>query len=611
MGFAFISAGPKATWLAATSQTGQLTALAATFTTGPQVRYYTSAGTHLGTATHSGWDAINTGTTPYSLNLGALSAWSALANGTAAYAILAVPGGSDILRADVSLGGAVSASGARVNLDDDAGAAGLAIQATSTLPIADIPSWRAAMTSEDTLYYVTADTPEDAPLLGALPSFMGNGNESFLGAAWNTISGFASGTHLGSVGTGAFGTMVYGTGGHSNIMTGMLGVDLSADAPAWDWWQNPYYETSDTFATTGADLYYSTAAAAALVAGPRGTAARIRNGSEAADVATWDGLFPVAFEGWMIPRKMTTGQMGNNAPHGFRYASQCYLPASFTGADPLLFIMPEVQGPFSQGYSPETVSDSTWLEAASLSSGARRWPYHFKNLTTGAWTMHQWSPIGINTGFGGDRIGLFTDNKRVYVCTSIGASSGYYYLDFSAGDGTHTGPSTPVTGMLDMHGYCYGAFSDGDPQGRHFCVALASGAEHNTKLVVWDFDNATSFRIDLASDGLSYDSTGEWLGMSYDNVNHRCLLVQRNTSTGLVTYWSITIGSTLNDSAGWSAVERSLTASDAAMVNSNYTALSGDNGLAHFYGKTRFLPDLGVILLAANRHRMLGFRPSV
>lgn len=466
------------------------------------------------------------------------------------------------------------------------------------------------MAAEDTLYYVTADTPEDAPLLGTLPTFMGNGAESYLGAAWNTISGYASGTHLASEG-GAFGTMVYGTGGHSNIMTGMLGVDLSADAPAWDWWMNPYYETSDTFATTGADIYYNATEAAALIAGPRGTAARIRNGSEAADVATWDGLFPVAFEGWMIPRKMTTGQMGNNAPHGFRYSSQCYLPASFTGADPLLFIVPEVQGPFSQGYAPETVSDSTWFEAASLSSGSRRWPYHFKNLTTGAWTMHQWSPVGIGTGFGTERIGLFSDTKRVYVCSQFNSSPGYYYIDFSAGDGTHTGPSTPVTGLISMHNYSSGAFSDGDPWGRHFCVALSNEASHLTKLVVYDFDNATSFRLDFASAGLSYTADAEWIGISYDTVGKRCLIVKRNTSTGLVTYWSITPGATLDDVGTWTASsERSLSASDAAMVGANYTALSGEEGLAHFYGKVRFLPDLGVILLAANRRRMLGFRPS-
>lgn len=473
-----------------------------------------------------------------------------------------------------------------------------------------IPAWRTAMTAEDTLYYVTANTPEDAPLLGALPTYMGDGTVEFYGAAWNVMRGYSSGTHLTDVG-GAFGTMVYGTGGHGNIMTGMLGVDLNADSPAWDWWQEPYYQTSDTFAITAADIYYNATEAAALIAGPRGTAARIRGGSESADVATWDGLFPLAFEGWIIPRKMTTGQMGNNAPHGFRYANQCYLPAAFTGSDPMFYVGLGQQGPFVQSYAPETVSDSTWFEAASLSSGARRWPYHFKNCTTGAWTMHQWQPLGVGYGgYGGQCIGTFADTKRMYVCSAISGSPAYYYLDFTSGYAGHT-VSTPVTSLIPMHNYCSGAFSDGDSAGRHFCVSLGNDAAHLTKLVVYDFDAGTSYRIDLNSFGFSYTAADEWLGMSYDATNQRVLLVMRNASTRLVEYWSITPGATLSTEAQWSAEHRVLDVTDAAMSSSAYTTATEGDGLSHFYGKVRFLESLGVILIPSNKQRMLGFRPSV
>ena len=132
--FAFQDATARTAWGNATTQTGQLTAFRALWSGDVTVRYYTSGGTHLGTATHSGWDAIDTGTTPYSVTLAGRPAWSRLADGTAAYCIVAVPGGADIIRADVSLAKVVNASNGIVNLDDGAGAAGLVVNATASLP---------------------------------------------------------------------------------------------------------------------------------------------------------------------------------------------------------------------------------------------------------------------------------------------------------------------------------------------------------------------------------------------------------------------------------------------------------------------------------------------
>lgn len=469
------------------------------------------------------------------------------------------------------------------------------------------PTWRSAMANTDTLYHVTANTPEGAPLLGTLPSFMGTGTESYVGAAYQLLAGFSSGTHLTSEG-GAFGTMVYGTGGHSNIMTQMLGVDLSDDAPTWTYWQNPYYETTDTFATTGSEIYYNSTEAAALIAGPRGTAARIRNGSEAADAATWDDDFPVTFEGWMFPRKMTTGQMGNNAPHGFRYSSQCFIPASVTGGDPVLFVVPAVQGPFSQGYSPSTVTDVQWMDAAVLSGGNRRWPYHFKNLTTGAWTLHQWSPVGIRTGFGGTMIGCFTDIKRVYVCSYINSSPGFYYIDFTSGF-PGSAPSTPVTGLADIQLYAHGAFSEGDAQGRHFAVFGRRGTGYEGHISVFDFDAGNSFTVDLSASGLNIPMESEKACFTYDRDNQRILAIAQNFTTQLVEYWSITPPSTMGAS-GWTCSSTRSLSFDGTVTSSNYTDASAQEGLSYFYGKSQYIPALGVCMIVSNRQRMLGFRPS-
>ena len=65
MSFAFLDATARTAWGNATSWTGQLTAFRALWSGDVSVRYYTSGGTRLGTATHAGWDAIDTGTTPY------------------------------------------------------------------------------------------------------------------------------------------------------------------------------------------------------------------------------------------------------------------------------------------------------------------------------------------------------------------------------------------------------------------------------------------------------------------------------------------------------------------------------------------------------------------
>lgn len=213
MSFAFLDSTARTAWGNATTQTGQLAAFRALWSGDVSVRYYTSGGTHLGTATHAGWDAIDTGTTPYSVTLaGRPAPWSHLADGTAAYCIVAVPGGADIIRADASLADAVSASTGVVNLDDAAGAAGLRINAAAGLPSGalgySVPSGEITnITSANGRADVSPqlDTAANPDFPSAPPYFNGRG--------WSTVMDYAGAVFASDV--GANGTyMLYGGAGH-------------------------------------------------------------------------------------------------------------------------------------------------------------------------------------------------------------------------------------------------------------------------------------------------------------------------------------------------------------------------------------------------------------
>lgn len=216
MSFSFQDSTARTAWGNATSQTGQLTAFRALWSGDVTVRYYTIGGTHLGTATHSGWDAIDTGTTPYSVTLAGRPAWSHLADGTAAYCIVAVPGGADIIRSDVSLAAAVSASTGVANLDNAAGAAGLRIDATASLSAASTPAWLSGMAVNE-WKELTGTKLSDQP---GIDTGASSGKQD----AW---CGWVIDPRT---------SKVYspGQGGHDDYHGNEVDViDLSADAPAW------------------------------------------------------------------------------------------------------------------------------------------------------------------------------------------------------------------------------------------------------------------------------------------------------------------------------------------------------------------------------------------
>ena len=83
--------------------------------------------------------------------------------------------------------------------------------------VVSMPAWRQAMTSLDTLYNVSAAPPSQANSSIAFPGgivpYGFSTNEDY---GWDVMSGYSSGVLLEDVG-GPFGTMVFGSGGHTRI----------------------------------------------------------------------------------------------------------------------------------------------------------------------------------------------------------------------------------------------------------------------------------------------------------------------------------------------------------------------------------------------------------
>lgn len=128
-----LHAGTALAVYAATDQEAQLAAFVAPWAGGAVVlRYYSAADVLLDTVTHAAW--VQDNTVPRQTHVGAITARTFAAAGTAAYVIVAVPAGDDILRSAAVMGAAVS-SAARTSLVPQSGAAGLVVRSDSGLPV--------------------------------------------------------------------------------------------------------------------------------------------------------------------------------------------------------------------------------------------------------------------------------------------------------------------------------------------------------------------------------------------------------------------------------------------------------------------------------------------
>jgi hypothetical protein len=466
--------------------------------------------------------------------------------------------------------------------------------------VVSLPAWRQAMTQFDTLYNVGTAIPSSAnPSIafpGGIVPYGFSTNDDY---GWDVMSGYSSGVLLEDVG-GPFGTLVFGTGGHTRIQNQILSLGISDDSPAFGWFQQPYFETS---AVNGAELYYNRTEFDALAANRK---TGNGGGTETAMTAAWlaaGGGFPMGYEGWIFPRKLVYGQLGNNNPHGFRYMAPNYVPSAMTGTGSGAYLIVEApQGPFAESWLPSGASAADMVDpSARWPSGRRKWPVWCKDVYSGVWTRLAgvYQPDYLPYGFIRQHTALAADQKRIYVSVDVGnGTAALWYIDFTNGIAGATISSliSPSTAVAPNRGTT-GAFTAGHPDGRH--LWYWPDLLNPSGLIVQDLDAGTQARLSIGQ-ALNIPASDE-PGMQYDAANNRIVILQ-NRGNGVLTYRSVALPSDPMNAGGYAvSAERSL-AADASVG----TPVAP----SYFYGKTRLHSQLGVMFVPQDRGPMLAFRPA-
>lgn len=462
------------------------------------------------------------------------------------------------------------------------------------------PLWARAMAQEDRLYNVSRNVPDSANANLIFPGgVVPYGWGQLENQGWDVMSGYSSGVLLEDVG-GAAGTIVVGTGGHTRIQNNLLSLNLNDDSPGFDWWQQPYFETSGV---NGAELYYNRSEFNSL---PREQKTGDGGGTEDSMTAAWiaaGGKFPMGYEGWIFPKKFQYGHLGKNHPHGFRYHAPCYIPPSMTGTGAGAYLVVEApQGPFVQSWLPSGASTTHLVDSSALwPSGRRKWPIYTKNTQTGEWQRLRYPQPDVSWyGFIHLHTAVVPSLKRVYVSGDVAnGTASFWSIDFANGleNVEVTGVQGGTAAIAPNRGTA-GALTVGAPNGRllWFWPDL-SGAEY---LVVQDLDNKTNFRVGPIS-GYSV-APGSEDAFIYDSLLHRLLVVRRpaNGASGMISYLSIKIPTDVQSPSGYVVSERQLQVEAGVTVSS----------VSHYYKKCFLHSSLRVIFVPQNSGRMLAFKPS-
>jgi hypothetical protein len=463
-----------------------------------------------------------------------------------------------------------------------------------------LPAWRQAMTQFDMLYNVSAGVPNSANGSLVFPGgVVPRGFGTIDSAGWDVMSGYSSGVVIDDVG-GAFGTVVFGTGGHTRIQNQILSLSISNDAPEFGWFQQPYFETS---AVNGAELYYNRAEFDAL---PSNRKTGNGGGTETEMTAAWlaaGGGFPMGYEGWIFPGKLVHGQLGNNNPHGFRYMAPNYIPAAMSGTGAGAYVVVEApQGPFAQSWRPDGSTVADMVDPTALwPSGRRKWPIWCKNVQTRRWSRLEggYQPDYIGYGFIRQHTAVARDQKRIYVSVDVGGgTAAYWFIDFADGvAGARVSSLITPRAAVAPNRATTGAFTGGHPDQRHlwYWPDLLNPAG----LIVQDCDAGTQTRLDIGR-GLSIAASSA-PAMQYDAANNRVLILQQY-SGGVLKYRSVSLPAEPLDAAGYVvSAERTLSA-DASV--------SQPVAPTRFYSKAHLHAQLGVMFVPQDNGRMLAFRPG-
>jgi hypothetical protein len=474
-----------------------------------------------------------------------------------------------------------------------------------------MPAWRAAMVDTNKVYRVGTAVPNDANAAISWPggveathfsqgAYTPGGGTRLWGN--EVITGYASASLIED--DGAYGSLVFGTGGHDVLMNQVLRLNLSLGSPTFDWWQQPTYQTSDT---GGADMYYDRTTWLALASTRKFETGGA--GQSAATIGWAADNYPCGLDGWIFPRRMVSGGMGNNVPQGFRYNQVCYVPLSLSGLGAgAWFVVPwGLEGPFNLGIRPADVSDADWFNASAIfsPSGRRKRAMYYRNCSTGAWAQHATPfpdvPVYVSGSSTGSFAATSVDHERIYVSFDKGGgTAAWFYIDCSSGLASSTVSST-VEPATDISAYRFncGALTDGNPHGRllWYWLDLIDAVSGRAKRIVYqDLDNGTQARVSssVAIDIPMSDRTA----MAYRASDHSILLVYED-GAGVLKYTKVSLPADPTNTAGYSVSTSTLTFDSGVSVQS----------LTTLHGKY-FIPSLGAFILPQGSHSPLAVRPA-
>lgn len=464
------------------------------------------------------------------------------------------------------------------------------------------PAWRTAMTVTDKVYEVgglpsVLSSSITWPAAGAGNFLMNGGGD---GNAYRLHASYGGSVFVPELGT--YGTMVFGRTGEATIDNQLTSFPLSDDTPAWSWFQQPDYQVSEAEAiTAGSDWYYSEADYAALPSGDK-----IDVVGEATFSATWDGTFPVGYKNWIARRKHQGSITGNSRPWFFRYNMPRYIPPAMTGtANGAIVVTMEgtKYGPFGQNPTPTGAVASDWFADVWPSGNLKNYLYAM-DVQTKVWQRLA-TPIPDYTAGSGETLlpvsCVENATKRVHYLTISGTNRALYYADFSAGLAGMT-ITTPVA-VTDSTG---GAAPDLDSNsvlcevvggalgGKALWLMKDSGT--TPAMLMIDLADGTYRKLTIAS--LPTDS--EWWGFAFDQANTRVIITTKSSAGGVKSYRAV-IPTDFTNAAAWSF----------AMTDVVLGGVTVEAGGSWQYGdRSKYLDDLGVILMTQIDNKMLAYRPG-
>lgn len=493
-----------------------------------------------------------------------------------------------------------------------------------------LPAWRTAMTNVGQIYRVSTHThiTDIQPTIvwpgGSRPTKYGyGGDESRL------HFGFGAAVHVDDI--GPFGALVYGGTGEDTFAQQLSMMRLDTAAPAFEWFQQPFFCRSDAEAITeGADWFYDPTAADAVAANRKMATGYLMP-------SDWDGGFPVSLPtniggqggGWLIRRKAKL-TMGRWQPHCFRYSGPCYIPPSMSGdgdgyilvntncpAGPLYFNNAKPSNVGNVVGSGGVLFRSDDYVADFDGSGRHKTFVHACNVRTRQWRRLEGTGIVSVPRVGPADGASFVDrvNKRVYY-VHMDDSGGVYYVDFADGIDEAT-VSAPVS-YSKPPGFNGGLRSDTGfggteqhPNGRRVAYYQSATVNGKTCVVAVDIDNQKVAMIDLAPRGLDmpFDSYAD-AGFSYDPATNRLLMIFNaapdyapvSQATYYLASWELPADPTV-----------------ASQYNVTTTTLAYASGVTpepwvgtfftNLRDHCRFHPELGVVVRQQKDGPPLAFRP--